>query len=294
MQGIGEFLGQLFGPIGTIFHYVFYLPVYNILMIIYQAVNSFFPAGAFAIAIVLLTILIRCALIPLTRRQLQSTRKMQMLQPQLKELQARYRSDPQRLMKEQQALYRENGVSMYGGCLPLIVQMPFLYALFFSFNTLLRVQSPTETPADHLRLINADLYPFVPHLLHLPITQFFWTNLAQPDPIHLLPVLAGVLTFFQLRMAMPYRKKVPGAQLDAMTQSTQTTQYIMPFVTVFIGWAVPSGLALYWTISTGFSAVQQFFLSGWGSFWVGIPGMEHLVKEQVLPTTTVKPANSSN
>ena len=65
-----------------------------------------------------------------------------------------------------------------------------------------------------------------------------------------------------------------------MTQSTQTTQYIMPFVTVFIGWAVPSGLALYWTISTGFSAVQQFFLSGWGSFWVGIPGMEHLVKEQ--------------
>ena len=114
------------------------------------------------IAIVLLTILIRCALIPLTRRQLQSTRKMQLLQPQLKELQARYRSDPQRMMKEQQALYRENGVSMYGGCLPLIVQMPFLYALFFSFNTLLRVQSPTETAAQHLALINADLYPFVP------------------------------------------------------------------------------------------------------------------------------------
>ncbi|HEV8191675.1 MAG TPA: YidC/Oxa1 family membrane protein insertase, partial [Ktedonobacterales bacterium] len=282
MQGIGEFLGQLFGPIGNLFHYVFFEPIYNILILIYQVLHAVFPAGAFPLAIVILTVLIRCALIPLTRRQLQSTRKMQMLQPQLKELQARYRGDPQRLMREQQALYRENGVSMYGGCLPLLVQMPFLYALFFSFNELLH---------DNLAKINSDLYPFVPKLTQPLDPHFLWTSLTTPDPYHILPILAGILTFFQLRMAMPYRKKEPGAQADVMTQSTQTTQYIMPFVTVFIGWAVPSGLALYWTISTAFSAIQQYFISGWGSFWVGIPGMEHMVKEQTLPTTTVKPAS---
>lgn len=280
MQGIGDILGQLFGPIGTLFHYVFFEPIYNVLILIYQVLHVVFPAGAFPLAIVILTILIRCALIPLTRKQLQSTRKMQMLQPQLKELQARYRSDPQRLMREQQALYRENGVSMYGGCLPLLVQMPFLYALFFSFNELLH---------DSLTKINSDLYPFVPKLTEPLNPHFLWTNLTTPDPYHILPILAGILTFFQLRMAMPYRKKEPGVQADVMTQSTQTTQYIMPFITVFIGWAVPSGLALYWTISTAFSAVQQYFISGWGSFWVGIPGMEHLVKEQVLTPTTVKP-----
>lgn len=282
MQGIGAFLGQLLGPIGQLFHYVFFQPIYNILILIYQVLHVVFPAGAFPLAIVILTVLIRCALIPLTRRQLQSTRKMQMLQPQLKELQARYRSDPQRLMREQQALYRENGVSMYGGCLPLLVQMPFLYALFFSFNELLH---------DDLAKINSDLYPFVPHLTQPLDPHFLWTSLTTPDPYHILPILAGILTFFQLRMAMPYRKQEPGAQADVMTQSTKTTQYIMPFVTVFIGWAVPSGLALYWTISTAFSALQQYFISGWGSFWVGIPGMEHLVKEQSLPTTTVKPAS---
>jgi YidC/Oxa1 family membrane protein insertase len=282
VQGIGAFLGQLFGPIGQLFHFVFFEPIYNILILIYQAVHVVLPGAAFPLAIVILTVLIRCALIPLTRKQLQSTRKMQMLQPQLKELQARYRSDPQRLMREQQALYRENGVSMYGGCLPLLVQMPFLYALFFSFNELLR---------DSLATINKDLYPFVPKLSQPPDPHFLWTSLTTPDPYHILPVLAGILTFFQLRMAMPYRKKEPGAQADVMTQSTQTTQYIMPFVTVFIGWAVPSGLALYWTISTAFSALQQYFISGWGSFWVGIPGMEHLVKEQTLTPTTVKPAS---
>lgn len=281
MQGIIEILK----PIGDLFHYVFFEPIYNILILIYQGVNAVFPAGAFPLAIVILTILIRCALIPLTRKQLQSTRKMQMLQPQLKELQARYRSDPQRLMREQQALYRENGVSMYGGCLPLLVQMPFLYALFFSFNELLH---------DSLTKINGDLYPFIPKLTEPLNPHFLWTSLTTPDPYHILPILAGILTFFQLRMAMPYRKKDPSAPPDAMSQSTQTMQYIMPFVTVFIGWAVPSGLALYWTISTAFSAVQQYFISGWGSFWVGIPGMEHLVKEQNLTPTTVKPASPNS
>lgn len=263
---------QILAPIGTLFHYVFYEPVYNFLMVLYEAIAHVFPAGAFAISIVVLTLILRGAMIPLTRKQLRSSRAMQELQPKLKELQARYKNDPQGLMQAQQALYKEHGVNPISGCLPLLIQMPFLYALYDSFFTALKPSSATETAAHHLGRINTDLYPFVPHLHALPITSFFWTDLATLDPWHILPVMAAVLTFIQLRMAMPVRKPAPaGQRQDSMTQATSTMQYIMPFFTLFIAWSFPSGLSLYWVTSTLFSAVQQYFISGLGSLFVGVP-----------------------
>ncbi|MBF6590323.1 MAG: membrane protein insertase YidC [Ktedonobacterales bacterium] len=258
-------MGSLLAPIGSIFHYVFYEPVYNLLMLINGSVHNF------ALAVILVTLVLRCALIPLTRKQLKSSREMQILQPKLKELQQRYRGEPQRLMEEQRALYKEHGVSPLSGCLPLLVQMPVLYALYGAFGTVLpgKIQS-----------INKDIYPFLPHLQRAPDLQFLWMNLGQPDPWHVLPILAGALTFIQLRMAMPVRKKQrAGTPTDATTQATSMMQYIMPFMTVFIGWRFYSGLALYWTISTAFSAAQQYFINGrnWGTLFVGIPGMEHMV-----------------
>jgi YidC/Oxa1 family membrane protein insertase len=289
VQDILSFFGTIFGPIGQIFHYVFYLPVYNILMVIYEALNNVFPGGAFAIAIIILTLMIRAALIPLTRKQLQSTRKMQLIQPELKALQQRYRGDPQTLMAEQRRLYKENGVSMYGGCLPLLVQMPFIYALYGAFLTVIHATTVVA--------INKDLYPFVPHLTTFPQTWFLWTNLIHPDPLHILPVLAALLTFIQLRMAMPVRKpRQPGENPDPTMQATGTMQYIMPLVTLFIGWTFPAGLALYWCISTGFSAAQQYFINGnWGSLFVGVPGMEHLVPppKDLSPTVTRAPATAA-
>jgi YidC/Oxa1 family membrane protein insertase len=286
--GIGQFFGTLFGPIGAIFHAVFYLPIFNVLMLLYQGVHAVAPGlPAFAIAIFLLTVIIRLCLFPLTRKQLQSSRAMQVLQPEVKRLQAQYKNDPQGLMKAQQALYREHGVSMYGGCLPLLIQMPFLYGLYYSLYTALLAPKPgghtlppALVPPAMLHQINQDIYSFLPHLtLHtLPATTFLWTNLATPDPLKILPILAGVLTFIQLRMAQPVRKATPpGQKADATMQTMSSMQYIMPLITVFIGLSFPSGLAFYWCISTGFSAVQQYFLTGWGSMFVGIPGMQHLV-----------------
>ncbi len=286
LSGLGAIFGTLFSPIGTVFHYVFFEPVYNILILIYHGV------GSFALAIVLLTLLIRGALFPLTRRQLSSTRKMQQLQPLLKEIQARNRGNPQAAMAEQQALYKEHGVSMYGGCLPLVIQMPFLYSLFYSFEALLN----TANKSAHTALVDANnqIYPFLPRLAALPDTHFLWTNLAQPDPKYILPVLAALLTFVQMRMAMPVRR--PGAPVDTTTQTTQSMQWIMPLFTLFLGTRFASGLALYWTVSTGFSAVQQYLLSGWGSLWVGVPGMERFVpapKDIATATVTGGSANSA-
>src|SRR5260221_3968664 len=203
-------------------------------------------------------------------------------------------------MRAQQALSRERGVSPAKGCLPLLIQMPFLYALYFSFNTVLR--QPDQ--AKMLKAINSDLYPFMPHLtLHtLPSTFFLWANLAAPDPLHIFPILAAILTFLQLRMAMPVKKpQVRGAQADSTAQATATAtntmQYMMPAITLFIGLSFPAGLAMYWCVSTLFSAVQQYFLNGnFGSLFVGVPGMQHLVpppKELTITTTPTPPTRSS-
>jgi len=260
-------------------------------MVIYSGLSRVLPGGSLAIAIIILTLIIRAALIPLTRKQLSSTRKMQMIQPQLKALQQQYRGDPQTLMAEQRRLYKENGVSMYGGCLPLLIQMPFLYALYDSMFKLI---------TNNVDKINHDLYPFVPHLTsHLPQAQmwFIWTSLAVPDTLHILPIIAALLTFAQMRMALPVRKKrQPGENPDPTSQAMGTTQYIMPLVTLFFGWTFPAGLALYWCVSTAFSAVQQYFINGnFGSLFVGVPGMEHLVPEpkDLTPTTTRPPVAAS-
>lgn len=291
-------LGTIFSPVHLVFQYVFYQPVFNVLMLVYAGVHSF------ALSIVILTLLIRSSLIPLTRRQLRSSKVMQELAPQLNELKAQYKDDPQGMMAAQQALYKEHGVSLYGGCLPLLVQLPFLYALYYSFFAVLNSQNVTtivnghsvtgpESTAHHLSRINADIYPFIPHLMSLPYTQFFWTSLAHPDPLHILPALAGILTFVQLRMSLPVRSKAQQARAASAgpdpSQSMQIMQYIMPIITFTIGLSFPAGLALYWCITTGFSAVQQYFISGWGSLFVGVPGMERFVpppKDAPTATTT--------
>ena len=281
-------LGTIFAPVHLVFQYVFYQPVFNVLMLVYAGVHSF------ALSIVILTLLIRSALIPLTRRQLRSSKVMQELAPQLNELKAQHKDDPQGMMAAQQALYKEHGVSLYGGCLPLLVQLPFLYALYYSFFAVLTSQAH-ETITHHLSRVNADIYPFLPHLTTLPATNFFWTSLAHPDPLHILPALAGILTFIQLRMSLPVRAKNQPRAASAgpdPSQSMQIMQYIMPIITFTIGLSFPAGLALYWCITTGFSAVQQYFISGWGSLFVGVPGMERFVpppKVLTPPTTSAPP-----
>jgi YidC/Oxa1 family membrane protein insertase len=277
-SAIGSFFGVLFSPITTVFHYVFFLPVFNILMLIYQGVHSF------GLSIILLTLLIRGALFPLTRKQLASSRKMQELAPKVKALQAQYRGDNAGFVAAQQALYKENGVSMYGGCLPLLIQLPFLYALYYSFYQVLL------TRGNVLTAINSLIYPFLPHLTAAPSTTFLGLSLVTPSIP--LAIVAGLLTFVQMRMAMPVTAPSTGAQTDQTAAMQRNMQYIMPLITAFFGSRFPAGMALYWTVSTGFSAVQQYFISGWGSLWVGVPGMQRFVPPPKAAPTAITPADT--
>ena len=267
--GIGAFFGTVFTPVTFLFHYVFFQPVFNVLMLIFQGVHSF------GVSIILLTLLIRGSLYPLTRKQLASSRKMQELAPKLKALQAQHRGDNAGMMAAQQALYKEHGVSMYGGCLPLLIQMPFLYALYYSFYQVL------DTKGNVLKAINELIYPFLPHLSAVPNSTFLGFSLIQPSIW--LAAVAGVLTFVQMRMSLPVTAPGNSGTPDTTQQTAKTMQYIMPFFTFFIGTRFPAGLALYWAISTGFSAVQQYFITGWGTLWVGVPGMERFVPKPATP-----------
>jgi YidC/Oxa1 family membrane protein insertase len=176
---------------------------------------------------------------------------------------------------EMQRLYKEYGINPLAGCLPLLVQMPIIYGLYEAMRLVL-------TPSGgHISLndINNLIYPFLPKFQVMPDFMLRWftvfnshwyISLAQPDPTHILPVLAGLATFVQLRMsqARSAQQRSSGSkQSDMMTQQMQIMSFVMPIITFVIALGFPAGLALYWTTTSVFSMVQQYFVTGWGSLF---------------------------
>ena len=252
------------GQIGYFFNIIFTYPIFNILMLLNYLV------GDFALSIILLTVIIRLLLFPLTLKQLRSTKAMQSIQPLIADVKKQYPKDQRAQLEATQAIYKEYGINPAAGCLPLVVQLPVLYGLFYALNNVLRNAS--------VQSINNIIYPFLPklssHTNLAALTDFRWFtfinpawhfSLGAPDPTHILPVLAGLATFIQLRMSQP--RNTSGSK-DAMTQQMQIMQFIMPFITFFFALNFPAGLALYWTTTSVFSMVQQYFVTGWGSLLI--------------------------
>src|SRR5215471_16836553 len=227
--------------------------------------------GDFALSIIVMTILIRLVLYPLTLQQLKSSKATQKIQPQIAEIRKKYAKDPRAQQEAMSALYKESGVNPLAGCLPLLIQLPVLYGLFYALNTVLR--NPALHKPDGTG-INDLIYPFLPHFTKLPDLSLNWFtfinpawhfSLGAPDPTHILPIVAGIMTFIQLRMSQP-KTTTPGPK-DVMSQQMQMMQFLMPAITIFIGWGLAAGLAVYWTTTSLFSAVQQYFVTGWGSLF---------------------------
>lgn len=180
--------------------------------------------GQIGIGIILFTILIRTLLLPLFQIQINSSRKMQELQPKLKALQAEYpgtdMESRQQLYEATQALYKENGVSMRSSMIPLLIQMPILLALF---QALTRVEA-------------------------LKVGHFLWLNLGEPDPIFVLPVLAAGFTFLSTWLT----NKSAIEKNMAMTVMT----FAMPVMIFLFALPAASGVSLYWTVSNAYQVVQ--------------------------------------
>lgn len=232
-----------------------YQPLLNLLVFFYKTL--FFDFG---LAIIALTVLIRAVLIPVTIPALRSSKKMMDLKPKLDELKKRYGHDKKLLQQEQLKLYKEQGVNPAAGCLPWIVQIIVLIALYQVFIKFLGGDGKIDG-----QTIN---------------TAFLWLNLAKPDPFVLLPVLAGVAQFFlskmmmtsQAKQAVIIKKDDKKEDMADMAQAMQKQMmYIFPVMTVFIAWQLPSGLALYWFVTTVFSIIQQYYVTGWGSLKEWLP-----------------------
>jgi YidC/Oxa1 family membrane protein insertase len=216
--------------------------------------------GAYGLAIMVLTVIVRLLLAPLFHLQLRLSRRsmdqQKKIAPQLAELRKKNKNDPQKQQQEMMALYKEHGINPLGGlsgCLPALLQFPILTALYYVFYGNAR----NHTFIDH--------FLFVPHLNDLPSTHALVPGLPIPTPVYLLiPLLAAATTFVQSRMMQQPVSATPTEQEQQTRQMTRTMQVMMPLMIAYFAIVTPAGLGLYWFMSNCVSIVQQYFVTGWG------------------------------
>lgn len=223
---------------------ILYQPLWNALVWLYDVL----PGGNLGLAIIGLTIIIKLILFPLTIQSLRSQKSMQAIQPKLEEIKQTYKGNREGQAKAMMELYAKEKVSPLSSCLPLLIQLPILIALYMV------LRDGLGHPAPEL------LYSFVknPGALN---AAFLGMDLAKSSIV--LAVLAGIAQFFQTKMIQV--KKPPAAVAKSegakdesmMSMVNKQMLYVMPVVTVFIGAGLPGGLVLYWFVTNVLTVIQQ-------------------------------------
>jgi YidC/Oxa1 family membrane protein insertase len=183
----------------------------------------------YGLSIVVVTIIIRFALLPLMIKQTKSTKAMQALQPEMMKLREKYSSKDQatqqKLQQEMMQLYQKHGVNPLSGCLPIFIQMPVLFAFYHAIMRTAEIKQHS----------------------------FLWFDLGHPDPYYILPLVAGVTTFLQQKLAMTGTAQNP--QMAMML-------WLMPIMIVVFAINFPAALSLYWVVGNIFSVAQTYFIKG--------------------------------
>ncbi len=228
-----------------LFQTILYQPIFNGFVALY----NFIPDVG--VAILILTILVKVILYPLTDKSIKAQRSLSSLQPKMKELKEKYKDNQQVLAQETMKLYKEHKVNPLGSCLPLLIQLPIFIALYLVMRDGLAGQN-----------FNL-LYSFVKNPGTINSISVGLVNLAQPNII--LAVLAGIAQFFQaksmIRKHPPQQAGTGGKDEDMMAMMNKQMLYVMPVLTVIIGIKLPGGLSLYWFISTVLTALQQYWVA---------------------------------
>jgi YidC/Oxa1 family membrane protein insertase len=206
--------------------------------------------GNFGLAIILFTIILRVVTIPFTIRQLQSTRAMQAIQPEMQEIQKKYK-DPKRRQEEMMRLYKENNINPLGCFMPLVIQMVVFIALYRAL-----VYTVGGSP-ESLVGLSQRLYPVDILRQQIPLDQhFLWLNLGAPDPYYIVPIIVGLSTYVQQRMSV-----TPNASAQQQQQQQMLT-WMMPMMLMFITLSLPSGVGIYWVVSNVFSLFASYYVYG--------------------------------
>ncbi|SFH91878.1 YidC/Oxa1 family membrane protein insertase [Selenomonas caprae] len=209
------FFGTIFAPIENLLHFV--------LETLYS-LTDLAGVGSYGLAIILLTVIIKMLLYPLTVKQVKSMKAMQELSPKMKKIQEKYKDNPQVMQQKIGALYQEAGVNPLAGCLPLLIQMPILMGMYYA---LFNFTYPSAEAA-----------------------KFLWLpSMSEADPLYILPILSALTTFLQQKMTT--------------TEMNQQMKIMMTVMPLFIGWislSFPSGLVLYWVTMNVVQIAQQWWM----------------------------------
>ncbi len=208
----------------------------------------------FGLAIIALTIIVRLALWPLMRRQLESTKAMQSMQPKIQELQKKYGKNQQKLQQEMMKLYKEAGINPMGCLWPMLIQFPIWIALYQA------IMKALATTPENLLDLAQHLYSWEVVSQAIPLnSQFLWLDLGQPDHTLILAIIVGGTMWIQQKMTT-------APTVDPRQQSTNSMMLLMmPFMFGLFTLMFPSGLPLFWAASNVIGILTQyFFTGGWG------------------------------
>jgi YidC/Oxa1 family membrane protein insertase len=289
-----------------------FTPIFQALLILLVVIYRFTPD--IGIAIIVMTLIVRTALVPLMRRQMVSTRRMQSIQPELAEIKRRYKGDARKQNEATMALYRERGVSQ-SGCLAALLPLLIIIPMYTVIQSGLNHYDPTPMlrpfglPLDQWLGIHCPGTELLPNGLKAPClnTQIPWlfgldAHLYHVDfyipvinfGISYLAIVYTALSLIASRMALPPHD--PDKPLDAAARSQRNSMLIIPLISILYSGIIPVGLFLYLLVSTIYQIVQQFLTTGWGSMfplfgWTPAFAVDHKPRFPVAEPKS-KPASS--
>jgi YidC/Oxa1 family membrane protein insertase len=223
------------------FNTILYQPLFNALILLYE----YLPGHDFGVAVIILTVLIRLILYPLMMKSIKSQKALTELQPKIQEIQDKHKENKEKQAKEMMELYQREKINPFGGCLPLLAQLPILIALYRVFWKGFQPETMNL------------LYSFVPSPGAIDPYFLGLINLSQVSLV--LALVAGVMQFFQSKMMVPKNRNPSGGDKTAQFSEMMQKQmlYFFPIFTVFILWRLPAAIAVYWIVTSLFSIGQQ-------------------------------------
>lgn len=256
----------------NIFNIILIQPLTNGLMLFYKVLGA-----NMGLAIIGFSVFLRFLLNPLTKPYMQSMKKMKEFEPQLAKLKKKYQGDNKKMLEAQSEFYKQKGINPGAGCLPYLLQIVVLIALFNVFTQALGAN------VNGIDKFNQLLYSPLKFAQGETLnTKFLYMDVTKPDVFKVsglpfpLPgpilILAAAVQFVSAKMMAPIvkveekiAKKTKGAADDFQVAMQQSMTYTFPLFTIIFGLSFPSGLALYWLLFSLFQAVSQYQTSGWGS-----------------------------
>jgi YidC/Oxa1 family membrane protein insertase len=221
---------------GNIFNLVFVYPLLNLLVFFYNYIPDI------GVVIILITLIVRLLLLPSFHKSLKHQRALAALQPKMHEIREKYKDDKEAQAKAMMELYKVHKVNPLSSCLPLLIQLPILIGLYQVFVRSLRGGE----------LVGLYSFIKVPEVIN-PIF-LHWLDLSRPNVI--MGVIAGVLQYYLSKISLP-----PQQGNDQMSKMlSYQTLYLLPLITIIFGAQFPSGLTLYWIVTTLFGIGQQYYI----------------------------------